>query len=61
MDLMNDDPHELERRIQQASRIAWNISDPATVERLTAWIEELRRKLRQHRAENASRDQPTRR
>jgi hypothetical protein len=46
MDQTDDDPRELERRIQQASRIASNISDETTVGRLTAWIEELKRKLR---------------
>ena len=49
MDQTDDDPRELERRIQQASRIASNISDPTTVGRLSAWIEELRRKLRQRK------------
>ena len=49
MDQTDDDPRELERRIQQASRIASNISDPTTVGRLTAWIEELRQKLRSRR------------
>jgi hypothetical protein len=46
MDQTDDDPRELERRIQQASRIASNISDETTVGRLTAWIDELKRKLR---------------
>ena len=41
----SDDPRELERRIQQASRIASSISDETTVGRLTAWIET--RRLRQ--------------
>ena len=45
MDRPDDDPRELERRIQQASRIASNISDETTVGRLTAWINELKQKL----------------
>lgn len=46
MDRTDDDPRELERRIQQASRIASKISDQTTVERLTGWIGELRQRLR---------------
>ena len=47
MDHADDDPRELERRIEQASRIASKVSDQTTVGRLTAWIDELKRKLRQ--------------
>jgi hypothetical protein len=43
----SDDPQELERKIEQAARIASRVSDQTTVERLGAWIEELRNKLRQ--------------
>ena len=43
----SDDPRELERKIDQAARIASGVSVPTTVERLGAWIEELRQKLRQ--------------
>ena len=42
-----EDPRELERKIDQATRIASRINDPTTVERLRAWIEELRQRLRQ--------------
>ena len=52
---IDDDPRELERRIQQASRIASNISDPTTVGRLRAWIEELRRKLQQRKDDRRTR------
>jgi hypothetical protein len=45
----HDDPQELERRIQQAARIASQVNDPTTVERLRAWIEDLRQRLRQRR------------
>ena len=43
----NEDPEDLERKIEQASRIASRINDQTTVERLRAWIEELRQTLRQ--------------
>jgi glutamate-1-semialdehyde aminotransferase len=43
----SEDPRELERRIDLASRIASRINDQTTVERLRAWIEELRQRLRQ--------------
>lgn len=44
-----DDSMELERKIEQASRIASRVADQTTVERLGAWIEELRQRLRQRR------------
>jgi len=56
MDQTDDDPRELERRIQQASRIASKISDPTTVERLTGWIRELRQRLRQRMEVRRTRD-----
>jgi hypothetical protein len=34
----NEDPEDLERKIEQASRIASRIDDQTTVERLSAWI-----------------------
>ena len=43
----SDDPRELERKIEQAARIASRINDQTTVERLRSWIEELRQRLRQ--------------
>jgi hypothetical protein len=43
----SEDPRELERKIDQATRIASRINDQTTVERLGAWIEELRQRLRQ--------------
>jgi hypothetical protein len=43
----SEDPRELERQIEQASRIALRVSDQTTVERLQAWIEDLKQKLRQ--------------
>jgi uncharacterized Zn finger protein len=43
----SDDPRELERKIKQATRIASRLNDQTTVERLKAWIEDLKQKLRQ--------------
>jgi hypothetical protein len=40
-----EDPRELERQIDHATRIASRINDQTTVERLRAWIEELRQRL----------------
>ena len=42
----SDDPQELERKLEQAARIASRVTDQTTVERLRAWIEELRQGLR---------------
>ena len=44
-----DDPRELELKIEQATRIASRLNDQTTVERLRAWIEDLKQKLRQRR------------
>ena len=46
----SEDPGELERKIEQAARIASHVNDPTTVERLMAWIEDLKQRLRQRRA-----------
>jgi hypothetical protein len=43
----SDDPQELERKIEQAARIASRVTDQTTVERLRAWIEEPKYRLRQ--------------
>jgi hypothetical protein len=45
----SDDPRELERKIEQAARIASRVTDRTTVERLRAWIEDLKQRLRQCR------------
>jgi hypothetical protein len=42
----SEDPRELERKIDQATRIASGIDDPTTVNRLRAWIAELKQTLR---------------
>jgi hypothetical protein len=44
----NEDPRELELKIEQVERIAARISDPTTYERLKAWADELRVRLRRH-------------
>jgi hypothetical protein len=54
-----DDVLELERKIAQASRISSRIADPTTYERLKAWVEELRERLRQRRAARRMRDEIT--
>ena len=43
----SEDPRELERKIEQAVRIASNVTDQTTVQRLKAFVEDLRQKLRQ--------------
>jgi hypothetical protein len=43
----SDDPRELERMIDQATRIISRINDQTTVERLRAWIQDLRQRLQQ--------------
>src|SRR3954465_8786100 len=43
----SEDPQELERKIEQAARIASRVTDQTTVERLRAWIEELKHRLGQ--------------
>jgi len=45
----SDDPRELERKIEQATRIASRAADQTTIERLRAWIEDLKQRLRQRR------------
>jgi hypothetical protein len=44
----SDDPRELEleRKIEQAARIASSVNDPTTVQRLRAFVEDLRQRLR---------------
>jgi DUF2934 family protein len=42
----SEDPRELERKIDQATRIASGIDDLTTVNRLRAWIAELKQRLR---------------
>ena len=41
-----DNPGELERKIEQAARIVSRVTDQTTVERLRAWIEDMKQKLR---------------
>jgi hypothetical protein len=43
----NEDPRELEHKIERANRIASSVTDQTTIELLGAWVKELRLKLRQ--------------
>ena len=43
----SEDSRDLARKIEQATRIASRVTDQTTVERLRAWIEDLKQKLRQ--------------
>jgi hypothetical protein len=40
-----EDPHELEREIERASRLASGITDQTTYQRLKQFVEELRQRL----------------
>ena len=55
----SEDPRELERKIEQAARIASHVNDPTTVERLKAWIEDLKQRLRQRRAARRTKQEIT--
>jgi hypothetical protein len=46
----NEDPHELEREIERAKRLAAGVSDRTTYQRLKAFVEELRLRLQQRLA-----------
>jgi hypothetical protein len=56
-----EDPLDLQRKIEQASRIASRVNDPTTYQRLTAWVDELRQKLKNRIDAMRSRDQIRRR
>jgi len=43
----SENSRDLERKIEQATRIASRVTDQTTVERLRVWIEDLKQKLRQ--------------
>lgn len=43
----SEDPRELERKIEQAARIASSVSDQTTVQRLRAFVQDLRQKLKE--------------
>jgi hypothetical protein len=55
MDQM-DDPRDLERKIEQASRIASRVNDPTTYQRLMAWVDELKQKLNSRIAARRSKE-----
>jgi hypothetical protein len=49
-----EDPRDLERKIEQASRIASRVTDQTAYQRVTAWVEELRQRLQKHLAARRS-------
>ena len=53
----NEDPRELERKIEQASRIASTLTDQSTIERLRGWVEELRQGLRQRLSDRRAKEE----
>jgi hypothetical protein len=52
-----EDPRELERKIEQASRIASRMTDQTTYQHLTTWIDELKQKLQKRRAARRSKEE----
>ena len=52
----NEDPRDLERKIEQASRIASSVTDQTTYERLTAWVGDLRQRLQKRLAARRSKE-----
>lgn len=52
-----EDPRELERKIEQARRIASTITDQTTLERLRAWVDELKQGLRQRLAARRAKEE----
>jgi hypothetical protein len=52
-----EDPRDLERKIEQASRIASRVNDRTTYQRLTAWVEELKQRLQKRRAARRSKEE----
>jgi len=57
----NDDHRELERKIEQATRMASRVADPTTIERLKAWIEDLKQNVRQRREARRTKQEITER
>jgi hypothetical protein len=51
-----EEPGDLERKIDQVSRIASRVNDPTTYQRLTAWMDDLRQKLQKRLAARRSRE-----
>jgi hypothetical protein len=51
-----EDPGDLERKIDQASRIASRVNDPTTYQRLAAWVDALRRRLQKGLAARRARE-----
>lgn len=51
------DLRELERQIEQANRLASRVSDRPTVERLLTFVEDIKERLRQHRAARRTKEE----
>lgn len=45
----SDDPREIARKLEQANRVAANVSDLTTMERINGWAVELRERLKRVR------------
>jgi hypothetical protein len=52
-----EDPQALERKIEQASRIASRLTDQTTYQRLTAWIDKLKQRLQKRRVARRSKEE----
>ena len=57
MDYSENDPRELERKIEQANRLANRVTDQTTVQRLLQFVEDLREKLRQRLAARRTKEE----
>jgi hypothetical protein len=53
----SDDPHDLERKIEQASRIAKSVTDQTTSQRLISWVDELKQRLQRRFASGPSHEE----
>jgi hypothetical protein len=51
----HDDPHELQREIERASRLAYAVTDQTTYQRLKQFVEELKQNLQRRLAALAAR------
>ena len=51
------DPHELEREIERAKRLAAGVTEQTTYQRLRAFVEELQQRLQQRLAARRSKEE----
>ena len=52
-----EDPRELERKIEQATRIASRVTDQTTYQRLNAWVSDLKRRLHERLTAKRSKEE----